>query len=557
MNSNAPLRQYSASDERQLRAASADLLALGAHHRALQRPLFHGEEDVYPSFVERAEGCRFVDADGREFIDWVSGAGCALLGYAHPAVQAAIVSQVSAGPRLSLQTRVEVQLARELVELIPCAEMAAFAKSGSDCLTAAVRAARAHTGRMTVLYQAYHGWHDWFAARILNRPGLPHESSKHLRHFPYNDLAALEELLATTEGGVAAVVLEPMNFEPPHAGYLAGVRELCTKHGALLVFDELWTWYRLARGGAQEAYGVLPDFACYGKALGNGMPLSAIVGPRRYMRLLPSVMLGMTHREESLSLAAGLAVLSVVRSEPVVEHVQSIGRRLRSALDEQIARHGLVCSIDGMDARLAVHFADQGGLRREHLLALLLRECAARGVLTSGLIGPNYAHDEAALTRSIQVFDEAFAVVAAAVRGNGAAAPSASSVARPLAHVEGHVDHFAPDGAGALAVSGWMLVDSTAAERIEFALPDGTLVAAEATPRPDVVNALHLAPSAASCGFAVRLPEAGALRDGAWELELRVRAAGEVVLRCPLMLRPGWQRAVLTGPAWLGIGVGN
>jgi len=544
-----------ASSETELRAASADVLALGEHHRALQRPLFHGEEDVYPSFAERAAGCRFVDADGREFIDWVSGAGCALLGYAHPAVQAAIVAQLSAGPRLSLQTRVEVQLARELVELIPCAEMAAFAKSGSDCLTAAVRAARAHTGRMTVLYQAYHGWHDWFAARILNRPGLPHESSKHLRHFPYNDLAALEALLATTDGGVAAVVLEPMNFEPPHAGYLAGVRELCTKHGALLVFDELWTWYRLARGGAQEAYGVLPDFACYGKALGNGMPLSAIVGPRRYMRLLPSVMLGMTHREEALSLAAGLAVLSIVRSEPVVEHVQSVGLRLRRALDEQIARHGLVCSIDGMDARLAVHFADQGGLRREHLLGVLLRECAARGVLTSGLIGPNYAHDEAALTRSIQVFDEAFAVVAATVRGSGGAAQNGSPVA--LAHVEGHVDHFASDGAGALTVSGWMLVDSVPAERVELALPDGSVVEAVTSSRPDVVNALNLAPRASSCGFAASVREAAALRDGAWELELRVRAAGDVVLRCPLLLRPGWQRAVLTGPAWLNIGVGN
>jgi glutamate-1-semialdehyde aminotransferase len=543
------------SREAQLWSDYGEWLALGQHHRALQRPLYAGEESVYPGFAVSASGCRFVDADGREFIDWVSGAGCALLGYAHPRVNAAIVAQLAAGPRLSVHTSVEVELARALVELLPCAEMAAFAKSGSDALTAAVRAARAHTGRMTVLHQAYHGWHDWFACRIENRPGLPHESAKHLRHFPYNDLPALAALLESSRGEVAAVVMEPMNFEAPHDGYLAGVRELCTAHGALLVFDELWTWYRLARGGAQEAFGVLPDFACYGKALGNGMPLSAIVGPARYMRLLPSVMLGMTHREESLSLAAGIAVLQTVRSEPVVEHIQSVGRRVRRALDEQFSRHGVACSVDGMDARLALHFADQGGLRRDHLLALYGRECAARGVLISGLIGPNYAHDETAIARSIEVFDEALGVVGAAVHGERGSRGGSPRAGRALAHVEGHIDRFEPGENGQLSIAGWLLVDSGPAERVEIVSPDGSEVAATTVPRPDVARALGLPSSVAPCGFSATVAAKTHELAGAWELELRARAAGEILFRCALTLRPGWERPLLTGPAWLSIGV--
>lgn len=535
-------------------AELTELLALGKHHRSLMRPLFAGEEGAYPHFALKAFGCRLVDEHGRTFVDWLSGSGCALLGYRHPAVEAAIREQLVAGPTLSLYHPVEIEVARALTKMIPCAEMVGFGKSASDVLTAAVRIARAHTGRQLILYHGYHGYQDWFACRHQSRPGLPHASAEQLHAFPYNDLPALASLLERFSGSVAAVMLEPTNTTPPDPGYLEGVRELAHAHGALLIFDEVWTWYRLGTSGAQGVFGVVPDLACYGKALANGMPLAAVVGRQRFMRLLPSVVYGMTYRDETLSLAAAHAVLGVLRTEPVVPHIQAVGRRIRAEFERLSGEAGIQCAVVGMDARLQIEFADQGGLRREQLLGLFLRECAARGVLTSGLIGPNYAHDEAAVRQTLDVFAEAIQVVAAVIHRGPNASFAGVAAPLPLYRVEGHLDRVAVLADGRLAVMGWLLIDDACPTIVEFAARD-LAVPAEACSRPDVVAELMISPDALACGFAASLPPEDFANAGDWEFEIRARVADATVFRCAITYRPGWARPVLSDTAWLTFGV--
>jgi glutamate-1-semialdehyde 2,1-aminomutase len=535
--------------ERAWREAN-EILALGGHQRSLLRPLFHGEEGVHPHFAVEANGCRLLDDRGNTYVDWMSGSGCALLGYRQVAIEEAIREQFVAGPTLSLYHSVEVETARALIETIPCAERVAFGKHGSDALTAAVRIARAYTGRPRILHYGFHGFHDWYVSRYRNRPGLPHESAEWLVEFPYNDLPALERLLADHRGSVAAVLMEPENVVSPHRGYLDGVRELARAHGALLIFDEVWTAFRLARGGAQERYGVTPDLACYGKPLANGMPLSAVVGREKYMRLLPSVAYGMTYRDETYSLAACRALLRVVHEQPVTTHIQTVGARIRREIVRTMSRYGIRGAVVGIDGRLGIEFDDQGGWRRERLLALFARECVARGVLTSGLVIPNFAHDEAAIARSLEVFDEALAVLKGAV---GARADDPRKIA-PLDYVVGHLDRvvIAPDGR--LDVRGWLLIDDVAAQHVELVAPDGASILPTIGDRDDVVAAFHLRADARACGYSVMLPAERFSRDGDFEFEIRVRRGETIVFRCSVLYRPGWERPILGDTQWLSIG---
>src|SRR5439155_2626964 len=193
------------------------------------------------------------------YIDFISGLGAITLGHCYPAVQEAVPEQMQAGMSYSLPHPVEVQVAELLYEMIPCAEMARFGKNGSDATAAAVRVARAFTGRDKVACCGYHGWQDWFIGTTTRNAGVPAAVASLSHAFPYNDLEALDRLLTGHNGEFAAVIMEPYNFYQPAEGYLEGVRRLAHKHGALLVFDEICTGFHLGLGGAQKRFGVVPD----------------------------------------------------------------------------------------------------------------------------------------------------------------------------------------------------------------------------------------------------------------------------------------------------------
>ena len=367
-----------------------------------------------PKYLERGRGARAWDVDGNEYLDMSMAVGPLVLGYGHPAVDAAIRRQLSDGITFSLMHPLEVTVAEELRRLVPCAESVRFSKTGADVTSAAVRLARAYTGRDKVLCCGYHGWHDWYVSVTDRSHGVP-EAVRDLTYtVAYGDLAQAE---ASLDADVACVILEPVVFEEPPPGYLDALRRLCRENGSLLVFDEMWTGFRLALGGAQERYGVTPDLATFSKAVANGMPLSVLAGRRDVMALLErDVFFFTTFGGEALSLAAARATLAVLEAEEVPEHLARQGRRLREGFASITSSLGIDAWVRcvGTDARTMVVFDASPG-HPLLLKSLLQQELLRRGVLWSGFHNMSLAHGESEVDELLDAYAEALAVVEAAV----------------------------------------------------------------------------------------------------------------------------------------------
>jgi glutamate-1-semialdehyde aminotransferase len=375
----------------------------------------HARGAPLPLMIASSEGCRSTDTNGRPYIDYMMGWGTAILGFCHPAVDAAIRSQLERGITPTLTSPLEVEVAERLRAMVPAAEMVAFGKNGSDVLALAVRVSRAYTGRERVLFHGYHGIQDWYLASVPRCPGIPHATRALIAPLPYNDLEATRELFAREGRSIAAVVMEAANDVLPAAGYLEAVRELCESHGAILVFDEVITGLRLARGGAQEYYGVRPHLACFAKTLGNGMPLAALVGARGLDEAVGTCVYGLTFRGETLSLAAARATLDVVRTEPVIEHLWRVGTELRTRVDESARRLGVAVTLRGPAPRMTFRFEPQPRASSRALLTLFVQECLVRGVLHNSHLLPSYAHSDEVVSETARVFHEALEVVGRAI----------------------------------------------------------------------------------------------------------------------------------------------
>ena len=232
-------------------------------------------------FLAKGKGCRVWDVDGNEYVDYIQGLLPNILGYAHEEVNRAVAEQLGQGHSFSLPHPLEVELAERLVRLIPCAEKVRFGKNGSDATSGAVRAARAFTGRDRIACCGYHGWQDWYIGSTTRNAGVPGAVRALTHPFIYNDLGSLQKLLDSHPGEFAAVIMEPVNFWPPAAGFLEGVKSSCAPARRLLIFDEICSGFHFGLGGAQKKFGVTPDMACFGKAMGNGFPISCVVGRRR------------------------------------------------------------------------------------------------------------------------------------------------------------------------------------------------------------------------------------------------------------------------------------
>jgi glutamate-1-semialdehyde 2,1-aminomutase len=531
--------------DRELSRRADELLAYGNQHRMLMRPLYGGEQDTFPYFAERAEGYELFDSSGRSYVDWVNGGGPVLLGYRHPAVEEAIVSQLAAGPMLTLMNSVEVEVASMLTEMIPCAEMVTFGKNGSDVVTAAVRVARAATGRQVILQFGIHGFHDWFTCLHRGAEGIPKILRSLVYPFPYNDLAALERLFDEYIGEVAAVVMEPMTVDPPVPGYLEGVRELTQRYGALLVFDEMVTAFRLGNGGAQELFGVTPDLSCGGKAIANGMPLSVLVGKREYMEYLPKVAYGMTFRGETLSLAAARAVLRTLCDEPVAEQVARTGAQLRAGYSAACAELGIHSALIGPDARMAFSFSADAAISSTEIQTAFLKECARNGVLTNGNILPSYAHDAEAIDRSIKGFQEALKSVGSVIQAGRKAVRKAfregfvddqarASIAAGARPPGGYLDGALEEG-GNLSVWGWFLFEDGPADVVELVPKSGEVRAAAPMPRADLAQVFQSIPNAGASGFTATIPAYLFAPEGDYVFTLRARRGDRVMFECSVV----------------------
>ncbi len=395
-----------------------DLIPGGAHTYAKG-------EDQYPfemaPVISHGEGAHVWDIDGNEYIEYGSGLRAVSLGHRHPKVLEAVRRELDRGSNFVRPSIVELEAAERFLSSVPTAEMVKFAKNGSDATTAAVKLARAVTGRPLVALCSDHAFFsidDWFISRTAMSAGIPEQISDLTVAFPYGDLAATEELLIHHEGQIACLILEAATQHDPPAGYLEGLRDLAHRHGALLIFDEMITGFRFSEAGAQGLYGVAPDLSTFGKALGNGFAVSALAGKREFMErggLRDNqervFLLSTTHGAETHALAAAIAVLDVYTEEGIAARLHERGERLASGVREVAAAAGVQdhVLVRGRASNLVFATLDEQLQPSQPYRTLFLRE-----LLLGGVIGPSFvvssALTDADIARTVEVVGQACAV---------------------------------------------------------------------------------------------------------------------------------------------------
>jgi glutamate-1-semialdehyde 2,1-aminomutase len=368
---------------------------------------------VAPKYLQRGKGSHVWDVDGNEFIDFSMAIGPLSLGYGYEAVDRAIREQLEDGITFSMMHPLEVEVAELVRETVANAEMVRYSKTGADVTSAAVRLARAFTGRSKVMCCGYHGWHDWYISTTDRSPGVPKAVRDLTATFDYNDMASAADAL---DEDTACAILEPMIFDEPRDGFLHELKAACRKNGTLLVFDEMWTGFRFALGGAQERFGVQADLMCYSKAIANGMPLAVLAGRADVMRLCEKdVFFFTTFGGEALSLAAAKATIHELRDRSVPAYLARQGRVLRDGYN------ALARELDmpytraiGAECRSLVTFDQHAGDPLE-MKSLVQQELFARGILWSGFHNMSFSHTDDDLARALAAYREALIVLKEAV----------------------------------------------------------------------------------------------------------------------------------------------
>jgi len=402
--------------------------AASAEHTAAVNQLIPGGahtyargDDQYPEgmapVIERGAGCRVWDIDGNEFVEFGSGLRANTLGHGFEPVVRAVQRYLADGVGFVRPHRLEREAAERLIDLIPSAEMVKFGVNGSDATSAAVKLARAYTGRDMIAVCRQHPFFstdDWFIVTTPMSAGIPDSVRPLTVQFSYNDLASLEALFEVHPGQIAAVVLEAETVEPPAPGFLAGLRELCDRNGALLVLDEIITGFRWHERGAQYLYSIEPDLCTFGKGIANGLPLSALAGRRDVMRLGGHVddadrvfLLSLTAGGQPWALAAMLAVIDTYEQEGIAGQLHSIGADLRAGVQDAVAAAGLgdYFQLRGRDCNLVYVARDADGQPSQEFRTLVLQEFLEHGILAPSFV-VNAAHDPKAISQVVDAVTE-------------------------------------------------------------------------------------------------------------------------------------------------------
>lgn len=381
---------------------------------------------VSPVYAERAKGARFWDVDGNEYIDWVSGIGAIILGYCDPVVDEAVREQLSRGTMYSINHELEIELAEELCRTIPSAEMVRYAKCGGEACAIAIRIARGATGRDKIFFCGYHGWHDWYLAANLSAEanlnshlfpgiepiGVPKALADTVFPFAYGDLAALGELFDRHRGEVAAVIMEPLRSELPPPGYLEGVQRLAREHGAVLIFDEVSSGFRIRLGGVQEFVGVMPDMTVLAKAISNGYPMAAVVGKRDVMEHAARMFISSTYWSDTIGLRAALTTIRELRARDVPGELEWFGTELQRRLNAVAAETGLAVRCGGLSVHPHLHFVTDDAALKPKLATLYVQEMAKRGCHGYPAFYLNAAQGEAELDQTVAAARETFLLIA-------------------------------------------------------------------------------------------------------------------------------------------------
>ncbi len=369
---------------------------------------------VAPKYLQKGKGSHVWDVDGNEYIDFNAAIGPLSLGYAYPAVDEAIKKQLEDGITFSLMHPLEVELSELIQEVIPNAEAVKISKTGADVCSAAIRVARAFTGREKIFCCGYHGWHDWYIGITSRNAGIPEAIQNMTYTFEYNNIEAIREAL---DEDVAAIILEPFIFEAPQNNFLQELAEACRENGTLLIFDEMWTGFRIALGGAQEYFNVKPDLAVYSKACANGMPIALLTGRTDVMELFNNEVFSYTtFGGEALSLAASIATIKEIRDKNVPKYLDEKGAIIKDGYNQIAQEFGIqnLTKCVGYNCRSMVTFAPEAGNGLE-VKALMQQEMIKRGVLWAGFHNMCFSHSDEDLNYTLSAYREVMPILKEAI----------------------------------------------------------------------------------------------------------------------------------------------
>jgi len=369
---------------------------------------------VAPKYLKKGKGSHVWDVDGNEFIDYNMAIGPIVLGYCYDKVDEAIMKQLTDGITFSLMHSLEVELSEKIRSVVPNAESVRFSKTGCDVTTAAVRVARAFTKREKVLCCGYHGWHDWYIGVTDRDAGIPASTKDLTFTFNYNDV---DSLIQSIDADTACVILEPFVFEEEKNDFLKEVYEVCKKNGTLLIFDEMWTGFRIAVGGAQEYFDVKPDLACYSKAIANGMPISVITGREDVMRLFDKdVFFFTTFGGEALSMAAAMATIDEIKKKNVPHFLSNQGQKLKDGYNKIAAGLKMenYTKCFGYNCRTIITFDAIAGNPPE-MKSYVQQEMIKNGILWSGFHNMCYSHTDEDIDYTLKVYEKVLPLLKKAV----------------------------------------------------------------------------------------------------------------------------------------------
>jgi glutamate-1-semialdehyde 2,1-aminomutase len=398
------------SRSRDLQPKANRLIPGGAHTYAKGADQY---PEQAPGFLARGKGCHVWDLDGNEFIEYGMGLRAVTLGHAFEPVVEAAYRQMQIGTNFTRPGKIEVDLAEAMLEVVDGAEMVKFAKNGSDATSAAVKLARAYTGRDLIAIcgdQPFFSVDDWFIGATAMNAGIPQAISAMTVKFRYNDLDSLRAVFDQHPGQIACVMMEAEAAVSPALNYLYQVKELCEKQGAVLIFDEMITGFRWHLGGAQKFHGIVPHLSTFGKAMGNGFAIAALAGKREIMRLggldhdqARVFLLSTTHGAETHTLAASLEIIRIYRERNVVEFLWKQGQRLRALVEQSIAENQLegFFEVIGRPCNLVFGTRDQDHNRSQAFRTLFMQELIRRGIIAPSFV-VSFSHSDADIERTAE-----------------------------------------------------------------------------------------------------------------------------------------------------------
>ncbi len=368
-------------------------------------------EGASPVFIERGKGVYVWDVDGNRYTDFILGLGAITVGYSDKRIESVVSRQLKKGVSFSLPTTLEIFLAEKLNKLIPCAEMVKFMKNGSDATAAAVRLARAYNGCDIIACCGYHGWQDWYIGCTENNKGVPYAVRKLVRPFEYNNIKSLEDIFRKNKNKVAGVILEPVQLELPQDNFLKKVQEITHRNGALLIFDEVVTGFRISLSGAQGYFGVIPDLAAFGKGMANGFAISALVGRAKIMRLIErGAFISTTFGGETISLVAALATINILQKSNGPRHFWKIGKYFTDSANALIREKNLegIARVSGVAPHCGIIFNNFGNFKNLDLASVFQQKIIQEGFLSVGINNFCLAHTKDDIDKFMQAASQAF-----------------------------------------------------------------------------------------------------------------------------------------------------